>query len=56
MVSGFLRLMMIFFAEKIAYLSEISIMKQEIEELILNADGTQRTTKINDYRSGKIPL
>ena len=37
-------------------LSEISIMKQEVEELMLNADGTQRTTKINDYRSGKIPL
>ena len=37
-------------------LSEISIMKQEIEELMLNADGTKRTTKINDYRSGKIPL
>lgn len=37
-------------------LSEISIMKQEVEELVLNADGTQRTTKINDYRSGKIPL
>ena len=26
-------------------LSEISIMKQEVEELMLNADGTQRTTK-----------
>lgn len=37
-------------------LSEISIMKQEVEELMLNADGTQRTTKIEDYRSGKIPL
>lgn len=37
-------------------LSEISIMKQEIEELMFNADGTQRTTKIEDYRSGKIPL
>lgn len=37
-------------------LSEISIMKQEIEELMLNADGTQRTTKIEDYRSGKISL
>lgn len=37
-------------------LSEISIMKQEVEELMLNADGVQRTTKINDYRSGKIPL
>lgn len=37
-------------------LSEISIMKQEVEELMINADGTQRTTKINDYRSGKIPL
>lgn len=37
-------------------LSEISIMKQEVEELMLNADGTQRTTKINDYRSCKIPL
>ena len=36
--------------------SEISIMKQEVEELMLNADGTQRTTKIDDYRSGKIPL
>ena len=37
-------------------LSEISIMKQEVEELMLNADGTQRITKIEDYRSGKIPL
>ena len=37
-------------------LSEISIMKQEIEELMFNADGTQRTTKIDDYRSGKISL
>lgn len=37
-------------------LSEISIMKQEVEELMLNADRTQRTTKIEDYRSGKIPL
>lgn len=37
-------------------LSEISIMKQEVEELMLNADGTQRTTKIEDYISGKIPL
>lgn len=37
-------------------LSEISIMKQEVEELMLNADGTQRTNKIEDYRSGKIPL
>lgn len=37
-------------------LSEISIIKQEVEELMLNADGTQRTTKIEDYRSGKIPL
>lgn len=37
-------------------LSEISIMKQEVEELMLNADGTQRTTKIADYISGKIPL
>lgn len=37
-------------------LSEISIMKQEVEELMLNADGTQRTTKIDSYRSGKIPL
>ena len=37
-------------------LSEISIMKQEVEELMLNTDGTQRATKINDYRSGKIPL
>lgn len=37
-------------------LSEISIMKQEVEELMLNADGMQRTPKINDYRSGKIPL
>ena len=37
-------------------LSEISIMKQEVEELMFNADGTQRTTKIEDYRSGKIPL
>lgn len=37
-------------------LSEISIMKQEVEELMLNADGMQRTTKIEDYRSGKIPL
>lgn len=37
-------------------LSEISIMKQEVEELMLNADGTQRTTKIDGYRSGKIPL
>lgn len=37
-------------------LSEISIMKQKVEELMFNADGTQRTTKIEDYRSGKIPL
>ena len=37
-------------------LSEISIMKQEVEELMLNADETQRTNKIDDYRSGKIPL
>lgn len=37
-------------------LSEISIMKQEVEELMLNADGTQRTTNIEDYISGKIPL
>lgn len=37
-------------------LSEISMIKQEVEELMLNADGTQRTTKIEDYRSGKIPL
>ena len=37
-------------------LSEISIMKQEVEELMFNADGTQRTTKIEYYRSGKIPL
>ena len=37
-------------------LSEISIMKQEVEELMFNADGTQRTTKMEDYRSGKIPL
>lgn len=37
-------------------LSEISIMKQEVEELMFNTDGMQRTTKINDYRSGKIPL
>lgn len=37
-------------------LSEISIMKQEVEGLMLNADGTQRTTKIEDYRSGKISL
>ena len=37
-------------------LSEISIMKHEVEELMFNADGTQRTTKIEDYRSGKIPL
>lgn len=37
-------------------LSEISIMKQEVEELMLNADGAQRITKIEDYRSGKIPL
>jgi hypothetical protein len=37
-------------------LSEINIMKQEVEELMFNADGTQRTTKIEDYRSGKIPL
>nr|DAQ24664.1 MAG TPA: hypothetical protein [Caudoviricetes sp.] len=37
-------------------LSEISIMKQEIEELMFNADGTQRTAKIDDYRSGKISL
>lgn len=37
-------------------LSEISIMKQEVEELMFNADGTQRTTKIEDHRSGKIPL
>ncbi len=26
-------------------LSEISIMKQEVGELMFNADGTQRTTK-----------
>ena len=37
-------------------LSEISIIKQEVEELMFNADGTQRITKIEDYRSGKIPL
>ena len=37
-------------------LSEISIMKQEVEELMLNADSTQRIDKIDDYRSGKIPL
>ena len=37
-------------------LSEISIMKQEVEELMFNADGMQRTTKIEDYRSGKIAL
>lgn len=37
-------------------LSEISMIKQEVEELMLNADGMQRTTKIEDYRSGKIPL
>lgn len=37
-------------------LSEISMIKQEVEELMFNADGTQRTTKIEDYRSGKIPL
>lgn len=37
-------------------LSEISIIKQEVEELMFNVDGTQRTTKIEDYRSGKIPL
>lgn len=37
-------------------LSEISIIKQEVEELMFNADGTQRTTKTEDYRSGKIPL
>lgn len=37
-------------------LSEISIMKQEVEELMFNADGAQRTAKINDYRSGKISL
>lgn len=37
-------------------LSEISMLKQEVEELMLNADGTQRTTKIEDYRSGKISL
>lgn len=37
-------------------LSEIGIMKQKVEELMFNADGMQRTTKINDYRSGKIPL
>ncbi len=37
-------------------LSEISIMKQEVEELMFNADGTQRTAKIDDYRSGKISL
>lgn len=37
-------------------LSEISIMKQEVEELMFNADGTQRITKIEDYRSGKISL
>ena len=32
------------------------LTKQEVEELMLNADGTQRTTKIDGYRSGKIPL
>lgn len=37
-------------------LSEISIMKQEVEELMFNADGTQGVTKIEDYRSGKTPL
>lgn len=37
-------------------LSEIIIMKQEVEELMFNADGTQRTAKIDDYRSGKISL
>ena len=37
-------------------LSKISIMKQEVEELMLNADSTQRIDKIDDYRSGKIPL
>lgn len=37
-------------------LSEISIMKQEVEELMLNTDGTQRTAKIDDCGSGKIPL
>lgn len=37
-------------------LSEISTIKQEVEELMLNADGTQRTTKIENYISGKIPL
>lgn len=37
-------------------LSEISMIKQEVEELMFNTDGMQRTTKINDYRSGKIPL
>ena len=37
-------------------LSKISIMKQEVEELMFHAEGTQRTTKIEDYRSGKIPL
>lgn len=37
-------------------LSEISMIKQDVEELMFNADGMQRTTKIEDYRSGKIPL
>ena len=37
-------------------LSEISMIKQEVEELMFNAGGTQRTTKMEDYRSGKIPL
>ena len=37
-------------------LSEISMLKQEVEELMLSADGTQRTTKIEDYRNGKISL
>ena len=37
-------------------LSEISTIKQEVEELMLNADGTQRTTKIENYISDKIPL
>ena len=37
-------------------LSEISMIKQEVEELMFNTDGMQRTTKINDYGSGKIPL
>lgn len=37
-------------------LSEISMIKQEVEELMFNAGGTQRTTKMEDYRSGEIPL